>query len=327
MNTVKISDSRVHTLTAVSVVIAPCRLGCVACSVAAGDGEIYGIESSSCSALEECQILGTCENGTAAASVVLAGSADDLACAVNGAVAGLCDELSLAVTVKIGYAHLSVVLSCTDVDAHIYAPELLSCKGIAVDVDIACISCLGVVLGVAGVPFQEYLVLTVAVNVADTAVIWRICTGASVGHCESARNVQRNIEVVRAGGEAAVLRGDDLAVSERVDAVLGVGAALCVPEVGSLAGLARVDELVVAVEAEFSIVGIVGIIAPAHEHSVTRLYRVDTAVEVLHDCVTVAAHAVSCVSRERCSLSHEHTCCNSQRGDCRGEPFEFVHCG
>ena len=137
VNAVEVSDSRVHTLAAVTVVILPCVLGCLTCRDTSRNGKIYGIESTSGSALEESHELRTVKDGTGTVHPVFAAVADDLARAVNSSVAGLCDELSLAVAVEIGYAHLCVMLTGADISAHVYAPQLLTCEGVAVNIDIS----------------------------------------------------------------------------------------------------------------------------------------------------------------------------------------------
>ena len=137
MNTVQISDSGIHTLAAVAVVIAPCGLGSRARGVASEHGEYYRIESLARCALEESHVLRSVKDCTGTVHPVFAAVAYDLARAVNSSVAGLCDELSLAVAVEIGYAHLCVMLTGADISAHVYAPQLLTCEGVAVNIDIS----------------------------------------------------------------------------------------------------------------------------------------------------------------------------------------------
>lgn len=58
-----------------------------------------------------------------------------------------------------------------DVLSQVDTPQLSSVELVAVEVDVSRQSRLGVVLGVCRVPFDDYLVLPVAVDVAHGAVV------------------------------------------------------------------------------------------------------------------------------------------------------------
>ena len=169
------------------------------------------------------------------------------------------------------------MLTGTDIPAHINAPEGLAFEGKAVDIDIIGVACLRIVQSLT-FPFKEYLILSVTVNIANDAVIWSILRTGTI---------QGNVEVIRTGIEMAVLRGNNSAVYHCVNTVFGI----CISSVILIAGcsgsgFARIDELTVTAEPELSIVCIISVPAPAHEHSVSGLYCIDTTVKMLDDILS-----------------------------------------
>ena len=205
VDSVKIGDTAVHAVNAVAVVVAPVA------HLASGYGKIYGIQRCACLSVKESHILWTAEDISLSVAVILAAVAYDLSPAVGGPVSGLCDELSLSVAVKVRNAHLCIVLTRSDILSQVYAPELFSLKCVAVNENIVGLSLLRIVLGVGRVPFQEYLILSVAVHISHNAVIGRILASGAV---------KLYVEVVGARVEPALLRGGHLSALHTVNAVL-----------------------------------------------------------------------------------------------------------
>ena len=297
MHAVQIRDAAVEAIHTVAVAIAP------GIDIAAGDRKRNRIERRTSLTVEQRHILRAVEDIAAGIAVVFRSVADDLARAVLRAISSLGDEFCLAVKVKVCHAHLRIMLPCADVDPHVHAPQGLSSKRHAVDIDLVGVAGLRVVERLA-LPLEEDLILSVAVHIADTAVVRRVlCAGT----------VQRNIEVICSRTEPALLRGENLSTGETVHTILRIGRATAVLIACRVARLARIDQVAVAVELKCSIVRIIGIEAPAHKHAVSGFHGIDTPVKVFHDVVPRAVlgccrNALHCHTRQH-GASHDQ-CCN-----------------
>ena len=183
------------------------------------------------------------------------------------------------------------MLSGTDIFAQIYTPECLARKCHAVDKYIVCVAALGVIERL-GFPFEEDLVLSVTVHVAHDAIIRRVAV---------ARWVQRQIKIILPRCKFAVVGRNDLPAGNGIYTVLRIRSAGAVIEARRFSSVAGVNELVPTVQPKLCIIRVIGIEAPAHEHSIPRLYGVNTTVEILDNAAARAADAVIGACREsRC---------------------------
>ena len=103
------------------------------------------------------------------------------ALAVGGAVGGLHHQLGTSVTVEVVDHKLGVVGAGADVVPKVDAPQAGAVQTVAVYVHVAGKPGKRVVLGIRGLPFQEYLVLTVAVYIARAGVVGMVGVAGAVG--------------------------------------------------------------------------------------------------------------------------------------------------
>ena len=97
----------------------------------------------------------------------------------------------MSVLVEIVNHELRIVCSGTDVHAQVDTPELRAVQLVAVEIDVVGLVALGVVLRGGRIPFDDDLILSVAVDIAHRTVVWRV--GSSLD--TSLRTVQFQLEV------------------------------------------------------------------------------------------------------------------------------------
>ena len=157
--------------------------------------------------------------------------------------------------------------------------------------------------------------MSVAVHIAHAAIIRGILTAGLF---------QRNIKIRAAGSKFAGLCRDHGSVGYRIHAIFRICAAAVILIAGRVALFARIDQLIVTIQAEFSVIGIIGIPAPAHEHPVSGSDGIDAAVEILHNGSTVSADTVI----SPCRNQRNRGCCQDQSRAGSGKFFVFFfHCG
>ena len=151
--------------------------------------------------------------------------------AISGSRCCLANNFRLSIVVEVINEELGVVCPSPDVLAEIDAPQLPSIKLVSVDDDVACISVVGVVVGIGWVPFDDELIFTVAVEVAGATVVRRVGEGLAVGCHASFGTVdgQSSVEVVPWLDFFCLLFLSSLVYH---DAVGAGGSAACVGEVG-----------------------------------------------------------------------------------------------
>ena len=239
-------------------------------------------------AVEDGQVLvalhDAAEGPAAVFAVVGVGVADDLAGAVHGGVGGLADQLDTAVAVQVIDDELRVVGACADIAAQVDAPQALAAELEAVDVDLAGVAVVGVVVGVGRIPFQEDLVFAVTIHVADRAVVGGIGGTLTVGH----RAVQRDVEGdgdVTFRGAGGQHEAAGLACAGGRPHLIGGRrrGGVAVHEEGHVGDGLVVDLDAVAEDVELDVRGILGQVAPGHEHLGGTLADGDhAAAQVFH---------------------------------------------
>ena len=217
-------------------------------------------------------------------AVVGVGIADDLAGPVDGRVGSLADEFCTAVAVQVIDDELRVVGACADVAAQVVPPQALAAELEAVDVNLAGIAVVGVVVGVGHVPLQDDLVFPVTVHVTHRAVVGGVDGLLAVWHYAGSRGVECDGDVALRGtggqhetpGLACAGGGPDLIGGRCRGGV-------AVHEEGHVGNRLVVDLDAVAEDVELDVRGILGQVAPGHEHLGRTLPDGDhAAAEVFH---------------------------------------------
>ena len=207
---VEISHAGKVALAAVAVVVTPETLLRIGGRTAEGAGAVrvvkHRVDGFAGLTIESGQVFRTTQDMTARSAVVscvacvldgghIAGLVHVGTCAVLAARGRLAHQLSLSVAVEVIHHILRVVGAGADVLTQIHAPQLLAVELVAVDIHVARVAALAVVLGVARIPFHEQLILAVAINIANRAVVRSV---AVVAACVRARcravQFQRHVE-------------------------------------------------------------------------------------------------------------------------------------
>ena len=175
-------------------------------------------------------------------------AADVIAQTILRARAGAAHDLGFAVAVEIVNHEVHVMRAGTDIGAEINAPEPRAVQFVAVQIRVTGEAALRIVLRVGGIPFDDDFVFTVAVHVADAAIIGVVSVRAAGigavsggGFGAAGRRRERDVEILlrgRAGnkrvGHAHRLRNtaddgfDEIGIGDgevrrRVHVVRGVG--------------------------------------------------------------------------------------------------------
>ena len=109
------------------------------------------------------------------------GVANHLALSVDGSVGSLHHQFCPSVTIEVVYHKRLEVGTAADVMAQVDTPEPCAVEPVAVYISVAREPGKHIVLGVSGVPFQENLVLSVAVNVAYAGIVGDVGVAETVG--------------------------------------------------------------------------------------------------------------------------------------------------
>ena len=109
-------------------------------------------------------------DGCDAIAPVGMGVANDFTLSVNGTVGGLHHEFSASVAIEVEDHELFEMSTTTNVLSEVDAPEAGSIKTVAVDVGVAGETREHIVLGVGGIPFEENLILSVAIHIAYAGI-------------------------------------------------------------------------------------------------------------------------------------------------------------
>ena len=156
-------------------------------------------------------------------------SADVVPLAVLTAGGCLAYYLSLAVAVQVIHHELRIVGTGTDILAQVEAPHQDTLFLVAVYIDVAAVAGMRVVMRVAGVPFQDYLIVTVTVHVACRTVVGGVGVGIAIG-----RHVVRG--TYEGHGEIGLVPGRHLVAGLHDDTVhhrlYGVAVLRCAERVG-----------------------------------------------------------------------------------------------
>ena len=116
--------------------------------------------------------------------------ADYESLSVGSPVGRLHHQLGSSVTVEVEHHELHVMRPAADVPPQVDAPEASAVKPVAVDKRGAGESRKHIILGVRRVPFQEYLILSVAVHVADACVAGHVSVTVTVRRSAALRFLQ-----------------------------------------------------------------------------------------------------------------------------------------
>src|SRR5262249_59056298 len=122
-------------------------------------------------AIEDGQEFRPVEYITRAVAIIGVRVSDHRAHAVNGSVRGPAGHLGLPISIEIVNLKLRVVSACANVATEVDAPQPRPVELVSVEVDIARVAGLRIVFRVRGVPFEDDLVLAVAVEIADATVV------------------------------------------------------------------------------------------------------------------------------------------------------------
>ena len=282
MDAVQISDGGQVAVGAVGVAVAP---GAV---LAASRDIVHRGHRGTGAAVEDGQVLLALHDAAQGAALVLAvvsiGVADHLAGAVLGGVGGLADHLRAAVAVEVVDDELGVVGAGPDVAAEIDPPQALARELDTVDVDLAGVAVVGIVVGVGRIPFQEDLIFAVPVHVAHGAVIGRVDGPLTVGHDAVGRCLDGDGNVAFRGAGRQHEAARFARAGGRPDFIGGRGrGGIGIHEEGHVSDGLGIDFDAVAEDVELDVRGILGQVAPGHEHlGRTLAHGDDAASEVLH---------------------------------------------
>ena len=162
---VKTGRGRKETVRAVGIAVAPLA------QVSAFGDVVDCSHSLACQAVEHRQVFRPGHNASLDVAPVGLALAYHAPCAIDRAVGGLAYHLGASVAVKVGHQELRVVSSGAYVVAEVDAPQTCAVQTVAVYDDRAGESVVGIVVRVCRVPFQENLILPVAVHVAYRGIV------------------------------------------------------------------------------------------------------------------------------------------------------------
>ena len=130
------------------------------------------------------------------ADMIGVGIAEDGACAVDGAVAGANKELSTAVAIEVCHDEGRIVSTAANVGAEVDAPHGGAVQAQGFENGGRCDAAVAVVFGVGGVPLQDNLHLSVAIEVCHGGVVGVVgesSSGRSAGH--TGRRIKGDVEI------------------------------------------------------------------------------------------------------------------------------------
>ena len=107
-------------------------------------------------------------------TVVCQTVANDLSQSVARSVGGFHDKLCLSVAIQVIGDKGHVVGPGADVDTHVYTPEKCAVKTVAVEEGRPGITIVGIIVGIGGIPFQNDLILSVAIDISYRSVVGTI---------------------------------------------------------------------------------------------------------------------------------------------------------
>jgi hypothetical protein len=224
MAAVKVGHPGQEAVYAVAVVVAPigAELGGSGIVIA---GHALGLvlhrgQFPARESLEDRQVFGTAEHapvaGAVVGQVVVRGGrplAEIGSASIAGARSGAADDFRLPVAVEVVDHEVHIVGSGADVAAQVDTPEEGSIQTVGVQQGGTGVAVLGVVARVAGLPLEDDLVATIAVQIAHRGIVGRISVSFSGGGAAAGGPLQGNGEVGLGpgadGGIAALLHAAD----------------------------------------------------------------------------------------------------------------------
>ena len=99
-------------------------------------------------------------------TIVCQAVADHMSQGIACAVGSADDQFCMSVAVEIVDDERHVVSTRADVDTQIDAPETSTVETVAVEECRSCIAVVGIVVGIGGIPFQDDLILSVAIDIS-----------------------------------------------------------------------------------------------------------------------------------------------------------------
>src|SRR5262249_21971064 len=187
---VEISDARQEAIHAIAVTVAPIA------DSPARDDVARGGHCRARLAVEDGQEFWPVEDIARAVAIIGVRVSDHIAHAVNGSVRGPAGHLCLAISIEIVNLKLRVVRAGANVTTEVNAPQPRPVKLVSVEVDIARVAGLRIVFRVRGVPFEDDLVFTVAVEIADATVVRAVGISLARRRHARRRNLQGNAQVL-----------------------------------------------------------------------------------------------------------------------------------
>ncbi len=187
---VEISDARQEAVHAIAVTVAPIADSPARDDVASGGHSRAGLS------IEDGQKFRPGEDVARGVAKIGVRVSNYCAHAVNGPVGRLAGDLGLPVAVKIVDLKLRVVSAGANVATEVDAPQPRPTELVSVEVDVARVAGLRIVLRVRGVPFDDDLVLAVAVEIADATVVRAVSVILARRRHARRRNLQGNAQVL-----------------------------------------------------------------------------------------------------------------------------------
>ena len=210
--TIEVAHSSQHAVAAIGIIVSP--IGKV---TAFGDVGL-GIHGSACQTIEDRDVFGTrqdaARHGTSFTIVfapfalgrrlLLVGSfgtavtivglriTDDIALSVDGTIGSLHHHFGTTITIEVIDDERHVVGTAADIDAHIDAPEQGAIEPIAVEERRTRVAIVCIVVSIGGIPFENNLILTIAIDITHRSIVGRIEIFATIGRLAFFRTLQGN---------------------------------------------------------------------------------------------------------------------------------------
>ena len=107
-------------------------------------------------------------------SIIICSLRNITSCGIERARCCLAYKLSTSIEIEVIDKELGIVSPGTDITSEVNPPQLRAVEAVTVENDIACISVMGIIVGVRGVPFEYELIVPITVYIAYAAVIRRV---------------------------------------------------------------------------------------------------------------------------------------------------------
>ena len=191
---VEVRNRGEEAVDAVAVGVPPVADGAARHDVRSG-GERVAVQ-----AVEDGEKLGARQDVAGGVAPVGGRVADHIASTIDRSIGGPAGDLRPAVAVQIVDDELRVMCAGADVRSEVDAPQACPGQRVGVEIDRAGVAALRVVFRVRRIPFDDELVLAVAIQVAGARVVRAVGVGFAGRRRTAGRNLERHAQVRLHGG-------------------------------------------------------------------------------------------------------------------------------